>query len=89
MKKLIIALLLVSNTAYADIAAYGRYFGTISLGGAIQTILNDYSKSKETQYSYTDRSRTSTVDAKEYYDPTCELRSVKPDGTVIINNYCY
>lgn len=89
MKKLIIVLLLVSNTAYADTTAYIQYFGSMLIGGAITTGLRNIESNRQTKNLENKRVEVLPVNASPPLFKTCELRSVQIDGQVVTNQYCY
>lgn len=84
MKKVIISLLLISNSAYADVTAHVQFIGSLLLGGAIATAIKNYENPKPSGTVQIIPAGSSTPVGK-----TCELRSVTVNGQVITNNYCY
>lgn len=87
MKKSLIALLLFSNLAYADITANLQYIGTITLGGMITTAIKDYEQSRKPKQP--ENVQVIPSNASPPLFKKCELRSVNVNGQIVTNQYCY
>ena len=84
MKKVIISLILISNTAHADVTAYAQFMGSILLGGAIATVIRGYDAPKPAGTI-----QIIPVGSSTPFGKTCELRSVMVNDQIVTNNYCY